>query len=189
MSEQKHGHRTERMPLPSPRSTRELDDKILAYARDNAPRQRTHRPARWAAGLATAGIVAVAVLIALPQKPVPQLTKQVEERSSIAQYQAVAPVASMKMTSPVLKEEISSLEEYAREPAPAARELASAGTSAVLDEEQLHEQLKLCAELLEAGHEAQARATYQALREHSPACELPESLEEAIEQDLPTDTP
>lgn len=216
MSEHKHGHRTEHMPLPAPRSTQELDEKILAYARDNAPRQRRHRPARWVAGLATAGIVAVAVLIALPQRPTPQLARQVEERGSIAEYQVITPVTSMKMSGPEPREEISALEEYADEPAPAAAralpatpmadsdaaslnaasaasELAVAGTAAKaasnMDKEQLHEQLELCAELLETGREAQARASYQALREQCPACELPESLEEAVEQELPAKKP
>jgi len=193
MSEHKHGHRTGHMPLPAPRSTQELDEKILAYARDNAPRQRRHRPARWVAGLATAGIVAVAVLIALPQRPTPQLARQVEERGSIAEYQVITPVASMKMSGPEPREEISALEEYADEPASAASELAVAGTAAKaasnMDKEQQHEQLELCAELLETGREAQARASYRALREQCPACELPESLEEAVEQELPAKKP
>ena len=212
MSEHKHGHRTEHIPLPSPRSTQELDEKILAYARDNAPRQRRHRPARWVAGLATAGIVAVAVLIALPQRPTPQLARQVEERSSIAENQVIAPVASMKMSSPEPREDISALEEYAGERAPAAAralpatpvadsdaeslndasaasEMTAAGAAAKMDKEQLHEQLELCAELLATGREQQARASYQALREQCPACELPESLEEAVEQELAAQKP
>ena len=218
MSEHKHGHGSGHMPLPSPRSTQELDEKILAYARDNAPRQRRHQPARWVAGLATAGIVAVAVLIALPQRPTPQLARQVEERDSISENQVIVPVASMKMSGPEPGKEISALEEYADEPAPAAAaaralpatpvaaseaeplndtsaasELAVAGAAAKaasnMDKEQLHQQLELCAELLETGREAQARASYRALREQCPACELPESLEEAIEQELAAKKP
>lgn len=36
---------------------------------------------------------------------------------------------------------------------------------------------------------AQALASYQAPREQCPACELPESLEEAVEQELPAKKP
>lgn len=59
------------LPLPSPPSPLELDDKILAYARDNAPHKNRWLGHGWTAGLATAGIVVVSLLIIDTQAPQP----------------------------------------------------------------------------------------------------------------------
>ena len=54
-----------KLDLPSPRSPRDLDEKILRYAREHAPApERRGRPA-WVAGLATASIAGIALLLGL----------------------------------------------------------------------------------------------------------------------------
>ncbi len=60
MSERKRPPENARLPLPAPRPGAALDEKIIAYARAKAPQRQRPHSGRWMAGLATAGIVAVA---------------------------------------------------------------------------------------------------------------------------------
>jgi hypothetical protein len=71
MSERRQSPGDGKLPLPSPRSPRQLDDKILAYARDNAPEKKSFIQPRWVAGLATAGVVVLALFITEPQQQTP----------------------------------------------------------------------------------------------------------------------
>ncbi|MBT4521945.1 MAG: hypothetical protein HOC23_18255 [Halieaceae bacterium] len=57
-----------KLPLPSPVSPPQLDETILAYARDNAPARRPSIPPWWFTGVATASVVTVALFITLPQQ-------------------------------------------------------------------------------------------------------------------------
>ncbi|GAB5450112.1 MAG: hypothetical protein Hals2KO_04400 [Halioglobus sp.] len=54
------------LPLPEMKSPRQLDDKILAHARAQAPQQRVNTRHGWMSGLAAASVVGIAVMIALP---------------------------------------------------------------------------------------------------------------------------
>ena len=51
------------LDLPSPRSPRELDEKILRYAREQAPEPERRGLPVWVTGLATASIAGVALLL------------------------------------------------------------------------------------------------------------------------------
>lgn len=77
MSKHKQDLPQDKLPLPRPRSPSALDDKILAYARQQAPQRKGSRipgwSGGWPAGLATAGIVAIAVLITQTQQFEPSL--------------------------------------------------------------------------------------------------------------------
>lgn len=53
------------LPLPAPRSPRALDERITAYARGRAAQKTGWYRPRWAAGLATAGVAGIAVLLSL----------------------------------------------------------------------------------------------------------------------------
>ena len=75
MSKQQQDEPGGKLPLPQPRSPQQLDDKILAYARQRAP-QRNSRwipgwTSGWTTGLATASIVAIAVFITQTQQSAP----------------------------------------------------------------------------------------------------------------------
>jgi hypothetical protein len=75
MSKQRQDLPGDKLPLPQPRSPQELDDKILAYARQRAP-QRNSRwipgwTSGWTTGLATASIIAIAVFITQTQQSAP----------------------------------------------------------------------------------------------------------------------
>jgi len=74
MSKRRPGPAEGKLPLPSARSPQELDDKILAYARDNAPEKKPFLQPRWVAGLATASVVAIALFITEPQRQTPNFT-------------------------------------------------------------------------------------------------------------------
>lgn len=52
-----------KLPLPSPRSPAQLDERVLAEARKALPRQKTYRQPWWFAGSAAAAVVVVAVTL------------------------------------------------------------------------------------------------------------------------------
>jgi len=76
MSAHKHPGQDTGLPLPSPRSPSQLDEKVLAYARAHAPRKRFPLQPAWAAGLATTGVIVLALFITLPQQPVPSVAPE-----------------------------------------------------------------------------------------------------------------
>ncbi len=82
------------LPLPKARSPRDLDERILAHARRHAPeRQATFTP-RWIPGLATAGIVGLALLIAYPQLPTRTSDDRVDDLADDLAQAAHAPAAT-----------------------------------------------------------------------------------------------
>lgn len=211
MSERKASGNDNRLPLPSPKPGRAQDDRILAYARAHAPRHQARMPGRWVAGMATAGVVALAILIAQPQQPAKQ-RPMLEEYRGIATPAAApttdAPAAKAKTPASGLAPEPSAA--GARLISPAAdHDLAgnapealseraaeqSADTaqadfsSAALDKEQLSKQLQGYADMLASGQEAKAREAYQTLRENCPTCGLPNTLEQALERYPPAAPP
>ncbi len=58
-----------KLPLPTPRSPRALDDRILEVAREYAPKSRPRRQPWWMAGAATASVLVIAVMLVQPQRP------------------------------------------------------------------------------------------------------------------------
>lgn len=208
------GRTDDGLPLPSPRPDRALDDRILDYARDHAPRPPAPAPGRWVAGLATAGIVAVALLIALPRQPAKQAVEQEASPGVAASPAPGLPAAARLAESdrlPVAKMQASPTKETAAEPgreagasgrlqgapaadsdlAGAAREAAeesvAAAAPAAPPAEQvtaraLAQDLQHCADLLRSGHDREARAAYQSLRDACAHCELPDTLEQALER-------
>jgi hypothetical protein len=108
MSERRQSPGNGKLPLPSPRSPRQLDDKILAYARHNAPEKKSFIQPRWVAGLATASVVVVALFITEPQQPTPtfrEFTPSLEENppadaasAEKAKNKPAAPAARLKMS-------------------------------------------------------------------------------------------
>jgi hypothetical protein len=108
MSERRQSPGNGKLPLPSPRSPRQLDDKILAYARHNAPEKKSFIQPRWVAGLATASVVILALFITEPQQPTPtfrELTPSLEENlpadaasAEKAKNKPAAPAARLKMS-------------------------------------------------------------------------------------------
>jgi hypothetical protein len=58
-----------KLPLPSPRSPAELDERIINAARERAPYPRSQRQPWWMAGAATTCLLIVAVLLVQPEQP------------------------------------------------------------------------------------------------------------------------
>ena len=223
MNERKQSSGDGKLPLPSPRSPGELDDKILTYARHQAPAKISSFRPRWAAGLATASVVAMALFIADPQLQAPgfrDAPATLEERTAPDKIPngtaAHKPAAErMKMSRSamapavvdkfeLLSDEAQTEQEVASDamllPAPAGAGMSNnaphpltantAGTQPKdIDTEDLVLQLRRCADLLLQGEEQQARAAYQQLRQGCPDCALPDTLEQAINAMLETDTP
>ncbi|MFT4520860.1 MAG: hypothetical protein ACI9JM_003268 [Halioglobus sp.] len=71
--------------LPKPPSPAALDDKILAYARQQAPQKQPLWRSGWVSGIATAGVVAIAVLIADPSQQTPSF-KDVAQEQELPSY-------------------------------------------------------------------------------------------------------
>jgi len=220
MSERRRSRRDKPLPLPAPRPGPALDDKVLAYARANAPQRRPRWIPGWTAGLATAGIAAVALMISLyPQTP-PQVPAASHSRADAPAPAAAAdaiselrqtrlaeemsadgaPERAAKAASPPAPATVQAAQATGR-PAPAtlgdeaagadagdAMEYAGAGTATGgLSSAQLRETLAGYRELLLSGAGAQAEEAYRELRESCPGCELPDTLEEALQQYPPQD--
>ena len=96
MSIQPPGEDQRELPLPSPRSPRELDDRILAHARNNAPPKHGARPLAWTGGLATAAVLVVAVYLVnltdtgtVAQSPVADTVQEDESAGAAATLERV----------------------------------------------------------------------------------------------------
>jgi hypothetical protein len=196
MTERKHRVGQGKLPLPSPRSPRELDEKILAHARARAPQRKPALSMGMLGGLATACMIVVAVFITVPQQsPQAPVTEPSPARSqadmavssAIGKVEEVkempaAPSARMKMARSA---GAVRLDMEAQKPLP---EMALSADSAVMADEAiafaddpLKEELSRLAALLEDGNIEQAREAYQKLRGDCPACNLPETLEQALQ--------
>jgi hypothetical protein len=202
--------------LPRPRSPQQLDDKILAHARRQAPQRNAPWRPGWVTGMATVSIVAIALLIVPPQYLLPISrdyseipvqrdstsrkapvieTKRFDFYSSLEmpkkETRAIAQHPQLTEESMPMPEAVSSspMPERFEEPQADAEAHAFAKITASaymrleplhLDPEQLALRLAKCADMLEQGDEEQADRAYQMLRQECPACDLPDTLEQAL---------
>lgn len=202
----KPGRETEdgQLPLPSPSSPRELDERILAHARENAPDHKGHA-AGWLGGLATAAALVLAVYLtnladqgalapgpaapelAAPELAAPELAAPEQEqvraaRTAPASLESEAKLkvsADADTPAPARAE----LQELPAAPAAEAR-FDSAGLAAdqAAIVPDLQASLARLENLLAEGETELARREYAALRESCTECDLPDTLEEALEQ-------
>jgi hypothetical protein len=208
MIERKQRPGRHKLPLPSPRSPGALDDKILAYARDHAPEKQIRLAPRWAAGLATAGVVVVALFLTVPQqrqaittaKPgVPALQEiqnyggtdlEVSAPRAALQARKEMPYRAMRPAPEENREGLADeelVEAKLAGDAMAAADASPTSTAERIDRDDLAQQLHHLAQLLRQGEEQQARAMYDKLRRACPACALPATLEQAIAATKKTD--
>jgi hypothetical protein len=108
MSDRKQRLQERKLPLPSPRSPRDLDDRILNHAREHAPPTRLFVQPRWLAGLATASVLLIAVFITEPEQSTPEFraitpTDEDVATPSLSSEATMAdkPAARMKMSSDI----------------------------------------------------------------------------------------
>jgi hypothetical protein len=213
MSDRKQRLQERKLPLPSPRSPRDLDDRILNHAREHAPPTRLFVQPRWLAGLATACVLLIAVFITEPEQSTPEFraitpTDEDAATPSLSSKTTMAdrPAARMKMSSDIasptrhinkyeiLAEQEQNIQESsAHTPTETAatvdmahvNKTAGAGLDSASDVNysgtEIHSQLRRYADLLQQGQATQARAAYQQLRSECPTCDLPATLEQAIE--------
>lgn len=195
----KHRQDTEngQLPLPSPRSPRELDQRILAHARANASQKQRMNTAGWLGGVATTAVLVVAVYLTNTTDTNPELApaapailkKQLELKEETSG--AAAPMANK--ARPKLK---SSADFDARELAPAEQEepqlesTAQATVDSLGSFRAMHRAddtapnlqgtLRHLQELVLGGEQEQALREYQELRNACSECGLPDTLEEAL---------
>jgi hypothetical protein len=108
MSDRKQRLQERKLPLPSPRSPRDLDDRILNHAREHAPPTRLFVQPRWLAGLATASVLLIAVFITEPEQSTPEFRAIIPTDEDVATpslssetTMADKPAARMKMSSDI----------------------------------------------------------------------------------------
>lgn len=214
MSKHKQDLPGDRLPLPLPRSPQALDDKILAYARERAPEKQHGWIPRWtngwAAGLVTASIVAIAVLITETQQPAPIYRystesapleyeqRDAEDTVMSAPITAHAPAAAKIGREPapqkkarkqelraeqvapqafgVIAQEEFSDSEIAADTAATPRATLETSKRVRMDDSQLEALHNHFSQLLQQGHEVEAREAFLALRQECPSCDLPETL-------------
>lgn len=198
------------LPLPSPRSPRHLDEKILNYAREHAPAPGPSRRAAWPAGLAAVAIAGVAVLITVQQPGAPDMDKAAPEMTAPAEAPGQHPPAPFAAEANL--EQRATIKMSRRLPAseqapPASAEFAGATSGSALlasddgstaDTEQAEEAVALaaapraeadvrtvlvqCQQWLEEGQRERALAAYADLHRSCSDCGLPDTLEEALEE-------
>ena len=187
-----------KIPLPSPRSPAELDKKILAYAQQRLPEKKHYRPPLWLSGLATASVVVVAVLIAMPnqapsimpgEEPPAVSTSMAKTKTSAADQNSFlersAASADMKlMASPAARKKSYDAAAGAMYE---EQEIAVTETTSSLDSDGIKEQLQPLAAMLKNGDSEKAMQDYREIIKLCPDCDLPPTLEEAIEKYLATD--
>jgi hypothetical protein len=71
--------------LPNARSPKALDDRILDYAKTQAPEKARFSKPAWMSGLAAASIVGIAIMIALPEQ---YRTQYLSARDTMPQHRA-----------------------------------------------------------------------------------------------------
>jgi len=192
----KHRQETEngQLPLPSPRSPRELDQRILAHARANAPQKRPMVTAGWLGGIATTAVLVVAIYLTntteTNQELAPTVLKEVKEESAAAG--AAAPIASsarakLKTSADFDAREIAPAEQEELQMAPAAEATLDSASSfhamkrADDAAPNLQGTLRHLQDLVLRGEQEQAQREYQELRNACSECGLPDTLEEALE--------
>ena len=170
-----------KLPLPSPHSPSGLDEKILAYAKQQLPEKETYRPPLWLSGLATASVVAIAVIIAIPEQP--RVSVPAVQPATASPHTAVNESADMEIA--VQRRARKQSASLAASAAPYGEdEMAAADAAPILDSTIVHQQLREMAALVNRGDPEQAALDYQKLKELCPHCDLPVTVEEAIEKYL-----
>lgn len=193
----RQGTDRDKLPLPSPGSPRELDEKILAHARANAPAGKRAGPLAWGGGLATASILVVAVyltnLTGSNDPAAPARVPAAEEVSLQPENAPAAPAAMKMQARSRASDEASLAADYAdtiedltaeteaseghAAALPANHLKAEADTAAI--EPLIRDRLEQFRAMLQRGQEEQARLEYAALRD-SCDCKLPQTLEQAL---------
>lgn len=199
MSKQKTGKGDGGLPLPSPTSPPALDDKVLGYARDRASSNAKEKtPARtgllghpWATGLVTASVVAIALFISEPQQPSPTLQRMpigadntLDKPAAPARgWMAEDLSAEMDVTTdmPKAKTAKSEILQPQETMAGAPAEQALIHSAEPQEREDTAATLTRCAQLLREERTDEAEALYRQLRERCRECQLPETLQAALE--------
>lgn len=165
--------------LPFPLSPTELDDKILAYAQRKVPARRAYRPPLWLSGLATASIIGVAVLLAIPE--------QSEILAPTALPELAAPAkAKTRRILQTQREEAMTVSADALSAFPATENVMDSATTSdemlavQLTSEDLRQQLEQLSALVSNGKTEQAETAYDELKRRCKDCALPATLEQAL---------
>jgi alpha/beta superfamily hydrolase len=184
-----------KLPLPSPRSPSGLDEKILAYAKQQLPEKKPYRPALWLSGLATASVVAIAVIIAIPEQsrtivPVVKPARLSAQSEKVEQPPAPRGAAMKESADMEMMVQRSARKQSTPQAAAALyaeQEVAAADTVPILDTITIQQQLQEMSTLVKSGDSKQASLDYRELKKLCPHCDLPDTLKEAIEKYLTGD--
>ena len=197
MSMKPYGNKQGELPLPSPRSPKALDDRILAQARHSAPAKQGASPLGWASGLATAAVLVVAVYLVnltetgtVTNPPVADALQEDESAGAAASSTLTEVATATIQAEPQPKLKLSAqarteadfaarggAEEMATAPAaaPAAKDAKAHSPGPDVNKALLRLQA-----LVGAGELQQAENEYAELRRRCAACALPEELDKAL---------
>ena len=169
-----------KLPLPSPRSSSELDKKILAYAKQQLPEKKPYRPPLWLSGMATASVIAIAILIAIPDQPpaLPAPPRSAATKEPVKKVEMLMQQSARKQSAPLA----ASAALYAEQEMAASDSMQM--PISILDTVTIQQQLQEMDSLVKRGDSKQAALEYQEMKKHCPRCDLPATLEQAIEKYL-----
>jgi len=197
MSIKSPGNNQQELPLPSPRSPRELDNRILNHARESAPPKQGANPLTWASGVATAAVLVVAVYLVnltdtgtVAQSPVADAVQE-DESAGAAASAELAEISTARIQAeprPKLKmsaEAPSDTDLAARDVAEEIETAAAAappatGARAHSPGPGVNKALLRLQELVAADKLEQAEQEYAELRRSCADCDLPENLDKAL---------
>ena len=181
------------MPLPTPLSPQELDEKILAHARRAAPRKASSLALGWAGGMAATAVLLVAVYLAsLPgpdtaSVPAPETFHQEEQPTRSPVMGIMGGLGNAKRKSTVSADYDALLRQLdGSQLAPANATTAQGAMDSseraravqTIDVSDTLDQLR---SLVEAGRIEQARRQYEVIRLACGECRLPDTLEQALD--------
>lgn len=193
MSDQRQDTENGQLPLPTPRSPQELDERILAHARAKAPEKRSVHTAGWLGGMATTAVLVVAIYLTnitetnqglTPAAPAVQ--KEESESAEAAATMARPARAKLKAGAEFDALGAAPAEQDELRKAPAAemaQDNASFQAMKRADDTapNLQGTLRHLQALLMRGEKERAHREYQELRNACSECGLPNALEEALE--------
>lgn len=203
--------------LPRHRSPKTLDDKIKAYAREQAPK-RVSGLSPWMRGLAFASVAAVTVLVILPQQPVDSPEPMITAETQLAKRQDLPAMkkefaAAVKPAAPAMDKSGSSKTENAvssglkiqaltrkqasddsdraqpqRYSSTMAAQVDWADKALAKESINIQQEMEKIQTLLNQGQTEQAQEAWKALKARCTACDLPDALDAALEK-FAKDTP
>lgn len=166
--------------LPEVRSPRELDDRILAHARANAPRASRTPVLAWGSGLGAVAVLVLALYVVKLEDAARTVSAPpIADPAELSAGDAATREASTKAAIAV-QADMAAPERLEERQATATGSAEKSAAAPARPAPPLDAELEKLRTMVEAGQEEKARAAYADLRRRCVDCDLPARLEDAL---------